>query len=195
MQIDHVFIRVTRGGPEAEALRAFGLTEGSGNIHPGQGTANRRFFFANAFIELLWIADEAEIASPLTAPTRLRERLTPGSAASPFGICYRPSATANVATFPTFSYHPSYLPPAVCIDIAADAPLSAPMQFFFAVASAPEQWQGERRQPLQHAAGLQNITAIEFPCGDEPLLKIIFDHEAHGLHHDFRPTLPLVISY
>ena len=45
MHLDHIFIRARPGAPEAEALKAFGLTEGSPNRHPGQGTANRRFFF------------------------------------------------------------------------------------------------------------------------------------------------------
>jgi hypothetical protein len=28
--------------------------EDSSNTHPGQGTANRQFFFNNAYLELLW---------------------------------------------------------------------------------------------------------------------------------------------
>jgi hypothetical protein len=123
MQIDHLFIRVTKGGTEAEALREFGLSEGSGNVHPGQGTANRRFFFANAFLELLWIADEAEIASEQTRPIQLRERLSEGDA-SPFGICFRP-----VARFPTWDYRPAYLPAGMNIGIATAAPLMEPMWF------------------------------------------------------------------
>jgi len=56
-ELDHVFIRVSRGAPEAEHLVQFGLREGQPNIHPGQGTANRRFFFINAMLELLWVED------------------------------------------------------------------------------------------------------------------------------------------
>lgn len=52
---------------------AFGLTEGTSNSHPEQGTANRRFFFPNAMLELLWVHDEHEAQSPLVAPTRLWE--------------------------------------------------------------------------------------------------------------------------
>ena len=49
MEVDHIFICVQSGAPEAETLKKFGLTEGSSNKHPGQGTENRRFFFKNSF--------------------------------------------------------------------------------------------------------------------------------------------------
>jgi len=37
-----------------------GLTEGTRNDHPGQGTANRRFFFSNTALELLYVSDANE---------------------------------------------------------------------------------------------------------------------------------------
>jgi len=211
MQIDHLFIRVKPGGAEAEALRAFGLIEGAGNVHPGQGTANRRFFFANAFIELLWIADEAEVHSAQTRPTMLHERLSDG-AASPFGICFRPAHSAEGPAFATFDYAPSYLPPGMRIGIAANAPLSEPMWFFVATGKAPEAWPVERRQPLQPAHGLTNISGlkltataplspaarasgIEFTPGSAHLLEISFDNEKRGLTKDFRPVLPIIFRY
>ncbi|WP_432381997.1 VOC family protein [Duganella sp. P38] len=203
MQIDHIFIRATAGAPEAAALRAFGLTEGSGNAHPGQGTANRRFFFANAFLELLWIADETEVTSPLTAPTMLSERLTIGSDASPFGICFHDAGGA----FPVFDYKPGYLPQGMSIGIASEAPLAEPMWFCLA---------GGRPLPPPpiHAAGIARITAVRctqpsagalsaaaiasgigFAQGAEHLLEISFDEEARGMVHDFRPALPLLFRY
>ena len=60
-ELDHLFIFAVVGGPEADRLVSLGLTEGSGNVHPGQGTANRRFFFRNTMLELLWVADEREV--------------------------------------------------------------------------------------------------------------------------------------
>lgn len=203
MQIDHIFIRATVGAPEAEALRAFGLTEGSGNVHPGQGTANRRFFFANAFLELLWIADETEVTTPLTAPTRLHQRLCAGSGTSPFGICFRDAG--DVAPL-VFDYKPSYLPPGMRISIANDAPLSEPMWFHLA---------GSKGLPPapDHAAALKRITGIRctqpsiaalsaaalasgvsFAEGKDHLLEISFDEEARGIIHDFRPALPLIFK-
>ena len=52
-------------------LLAAGLAEGSPNTHPGQGTANRRFFFESGFLELLYVHDELEAQSDLSAPTQL----------------------------------------------------------------------------------------------------------------------------
>ena len=93
IDVDHIFICVRSGAPEAEALKAMGLTEGLPNKHPGQGTANRRFFFHNVFIELLWLDDAAEAQSELTRPTMLYERLAASNdETSPFGICFRPAA-------------------------------------------------------------------------------------------------------
>jgi hypothetical protein len=39
-ELDHIFICVSTGAPEAEPLIWAGLQEGSRNRHPGQGTAN-----------------------------------------------------------------------------------------------------------------------------------------------------------
>jgi hypothetical protein len=65
-------------------------------VHPGQGTANRRFFFANAFLELLWIADEEEVRNGKRAhhAARAPER----GDASPFGICFRPTPSSRRGT-------------------------------------------------------------------------------------------------
>ncbi len=46
-EFDNLFIYTDVGASEAKRLTSFGLIEGSPNIHPGQGTANRRFFFGN----------------------------------------------------------------------------------------------------------------------------------------------------
>jgi hypothetical protein len=203
MQIDHIFIRATHGAPEAEALRALGLSEGNGNVHPGQGTANRRFFFANAFLELLWIADEAEAASPLTAPTRLRERLSTDSDVSPFGICFR---DAGAMTFPVFDYKPSYLPPDMRIAIANEAPLSEPMWFYLGggkpLPPPPAHAAGVHRitavrctQPRAAASAAASASGVTFTEGSAHLLEISFDDEVQGLIHDLRPTLPLIFRY
>lgn len=56
IELDHLFVCTNPGAPEAEKLVRFGLHEGPPNQHPGQGTANCRFVFANAMIELLWVS-------------------------------------------------------------------------------------------------------------------------------------------
>ena len=107
-ELDHVFILTDMEAPGADKLVEFGLIEGSPNVHPGQGTANRRFFFKNVMLELLWVTDKEESrASDLSV---LCDRAHP-PIASPFGICLRPVDTPPEAPpFSGWHYTPSYLP-------------------------------------------------------------------------------------
>lgn len=111
-ELDHLFICTDVGAPEADLLRDFGLTEGPSNVHPGQGTANRRFFFHNAMLELFWVHDPMQAQSTRTHPTRLWERWQGRRGdASPFGICWRPQHLETTALpFPAWAYEPAYLP-------------------------------------------------------------------------------------
>jgi hypothetical protein len=220
MEIDHIFICVKTGAPEAEALKEFGLNEGSPNRHPGQGTANRKFFFQNAFIELLWLDDALEAQSEVTKPTLLYERLTSkDDQTSPFGFCFRPAdASEKRVPFTSWAYKPSYLPSRLEINIADGAPLSEPMWFFLSYGSRPDTTQNERRQPLIHQAGFMEITSVcvtlpkaeklsepatcaanshclEIVAGAGNLLEIGFNNETRGCSHDFRPILPMVFRW
>jgi Glyoxalase-like domain len=163
ISLDHVFICTAVNAPEAEALLAFGLVEGSSNAHPGQGTANRRFFFEGGFIELLWVANPLEAQSELTAPTRLWDRWS-GSASNknpqicPFGIGL--SACGEVAVPPPFeswAYHPRYLPADKSILFAKDTPLSEPELFYL---SWPNPQISSATQPKQHKAPLQRMLSV-----------------------------------
>ncbi|MDJ0592016.1 MAG: hypothetical protein QNJ72_18845 [Pleurocapsa sp. MO_226.B13] len=55
IELDHLFICSQVNAPEIDRLLDLGLVEGSSNTHPGQGTANRRIFFANLMLELAWV--------------------------------------------------------------------------------------------------------------------------------------------
>lgn len=212
MLIDHIFVRARPGAPEADVLAQFGLEEGSGNRHPGQGTANRRFFFHNAFIELLWLEDAAEAQSDATRSTMLYERLSAVDAGvSPFGICFRPAPGSDgQPPFAGWRYQPAYFPPGVACDIAP-GPLSEPMWFHIAPGGRPDALPPERAQPLAHRVPLREITglavvqprcpispsALPVACaeGDAHLLEIEFDGGLRGRTHDFRPALPLIFKY
>ncbi len=71
LELDHIFIVCDVGAPEAAALTALGLVEAPPNVHPGQGTACRRFAFPRQYLERLWVADEDEAQNERTRPTRL----------------------------------------------------------------------------------------------------------------------------
>jgi len=130
--VDHAFIGCRSGAPEGDALLRAGFVEGSANTHPGQGTANRRFFFENFMLELIWVADPAEAKSAQTRRTRLWERCSRReSAVSPFGIVFRAAgAEDSPAPFPTWDYYPGYLPPGLAIQIAEGTTLHEPELFY-----------------------------------------------------------------
>ena len=106
LEIDHIFICSKYKGPEGDMLVDFGLVEGSSNTHPGQGTANRRFFFHNVMLELLWIEDLTEAQSPLTKTMRLYERCIEATEkVCPFGIDFRPTKEQQeAAPFTAWDY-------------------------------------------------------------------------------------------
>ncbi len=127
-ELDHVFIWVDVGALEADLLVSFGLSEGPPNVHPGQGTANRRLFFHNAFLELVWVSDALEVQSELVQPTQLWSRWSQRkSGASPFGVGLRPTHAGSAdAPFPSWKYRPPYLPSPLAIHVGEGVPLFEP---------------------------------------------------------------------
>lgn len=217
--VDHVFILCSQGAPEAAGLLAAGLVEGSGNSHPGQGTACRRFFFHNAYLELLWVEDPRQAASAATWRTRLLERWTDrGQGASPFGIALRPevAGTPVEPPFATWPYTPRYLPDGWSLAMASDVPLSEPQMFFMAFAQRPDAPFAPVRQSLEHPLGVQELTGVtirvpyedpwspaaralatlglvSWERGGEDLMELRFDGVEAGRSIDLRPGLPLVL--
>lgn len=158
LHVDHIYVCTATGAPEADLLTDAEITEGSPNVHPGQGTANRRFFFENGYIELLWVSDETEARSPVTAKTRLWERWSGRcERANPFGICLSsPAGVSGQLPFPTWSYEPSYLPNGHRILFSDGLSLLEPEIF---VLDWPHHW-SPGREPTEHAAGLRRIHRV-----------------------------------
>ena len=210
--MDHAFIACAKGAPEAAALQRLGLTEGPGNTHPGQGTANRRFFFENFMLELVWVADPAEAQNDRTRRTRLWDRCERrrDTAVSPFGIIFRPTgAQPTAAPFTTWDYAPLYLPPGLTMQVAEGTTLQEPELFYL-----PFLKRAERGSDVRHAAPIRRICGlsvgvrgcealsaasrcahqqglIRYFESPEPLLEIGFAGPA-GLTFDLRPELPLM---
>jgi hypothetical protein len=220
-ELDHLFVCVTEGGDrEADRLVGLGLTEGQPNRHPGQGTACRRFFFANAYLELLWVCDPAEAQGETPRPLQLWERWSARSAgACPFGICLRPAGPdVTELPFAAWQYRPSYLPEPLCIHVAAGhSSTEGPLLFYLDFARRPDARPESQRQPLQHRIGLRQITrvlvrgpqalspvaeeitrqtaGIAFEVWEEHLLEIGFDGERAGQGADLRPLLPVIFRW
>ena len=212
LEVDHAFIGCTEGAPEAAALRRLGLVEGPGNTHPGQGTANRRFFFENFMLELVWVSDPVEALNDRTRRTRLFERCARrDGTTSPFGIIFRPSgAQPPPAPFPTWEYVPQYLPPGLSMQVAEGTTLEEPELFYL-----PFLKRAERGSDVRHSAPIRRISALSVGvrgydalsaasrCAERqglvnyfeaprPLLVIQFAGPA-GLNFDLRPDLPLIL--
>ena len=215
--LDHVFICTEPGAPAAERLRHIGLTEGTPNRHPGQGTACRRFFFRNAMLELLWVEDSEETQNEQTRRTRLWERWSAtGSDTSPFGIIVRPNRSDDVCPFPSWEYRPATMPGLV-LQIAEGTGLGEPMWCYMEAGRAPADAPPESRQVLVHPTGFREVTRVRIAgprCEEEAvtlamanmgviavetaaehLLELQFDDGRQWNQADMRPGLPLVLRW
>ena len=159
IELDHVFICCAAGAPEASALSARGLIEGSGNSHRGQGTTCRRFFFSNAYLELLWVTNPREAQSEAVLPTQLWDRWQQRtSGACPFGLVFRPgSDPVPPAPFPAWSYRPPYLSGDRFIQVATGVALAEPLLFYLPFAKRRE---NPHPEPITHPAGIREIVSI-----------------------------------
>jgi Glyoxalase-like domain len=217
-ELDHVLICAPVGALIADQLVEAGFAEGTPNRHSGQGTANRRFFFGNAFLEFIWVEDEAEIRSDLVAPTRLWERMIwRESGASPFEICIRPVGDPpGEIPFSTFSYRPPYLPPGDEIPMADRVPIEEPGSFVNLAGMAPSR-NLANEQPLEHPNGARIIEGIRlsmpaptssevshaltdlgiarYQNGKEHTLEIDFGGSTGSNSLNLRPELPLKLIW
>ena len=211
VELDHLFVCSDPGAPEAERLVEPGFCEGPANQHPGQGTANRRFFFANAMLELLWVSDADEAQSERTRRTQLWERWSGReTGACPFGVCVRPADLQSTAPpFPSWEYRPVYLPGPLVMHVG-EAGVEEPMWFYMDFqrrASCEARFTG-------HPGGMREITALALTSptplrsaaaqvmvqqgvlsireGTEHLLEVEFDGRRKQQVLDCRPHLPLV---
>lgn len=215
-ELDHLFICTEPGAPIGDRLIEMGLVEGSPNVHPGQGTANRRFYFHNTMIELLYVTDETELRSPLVEQIRLADRFNwRKSAACPFGLCLRSTDPDAPLPFTTFDYMAPWMPEGTAIPMARGAMAVEPLLF---VKPGVMQGGAAPSEPVDHPLGLRDITAIhvisagcELPSdplravqragivtvsqGEGHLLELTFDNAGQSQSADLRPALPLILYW
>jgi hypothetical protein len=164
-QLHHVFVCASVGAADARALLEAGLVEGSPNTHPGQGTANRRFFFDSGFLELLWVHDAREAQSALTAPTQLWDRWAGrGKTTNPFGLCFSSAeGVDSTLPFPCWSYQPRYLPQGRSILFADRLTLSEPEIFAL---GWPQGQATPMTEPRSHPLGLREMRSVSVGLPD-----------------------------
>lgn len=162
MKIDHIFIFSDREGAEADELLAMGFREGSSRIHAGQGTRNRKFYFQDFFLEILWVHDVQEIQSSRVRPSHLWEHAQFGTnGASPFGLCLVPSSDTELLFENGVPYFPAFLPEGMPIVFFPDeSPHLFPVTFQLPPAlSAPAKYSQE---PVHHQGRMNRLTNVQF---------------------------------
>jgi hypothetical protein len=220
-ELDHFFVFCTEDAPEISQLIYLGFTEGESNQHPGQGTACRRFFFRNAYLEFVWVKDEAEIRSEVVKPTKLWERSRHEETGyCPFGIGLRrkTGTITEPMPFSTWAYCPPYLPPSMSIEVAdtQDHP-EDPFVFYLERGDKTGQ-EGQRHvSDVAHSSQVGDLTHLEITLptsemseemrilsrvgsleirpGTEYLAVVYLDGWRQGREADFRPGLPLVLKW
>jgi len=173
MQIDHIFIFTNDHGKVADQLVSFGFTEGSSRIHKGQGTTNRKFYFENFFLEILWVHDEDELRSNLVKPTGLWQRANyQTNDFSRFGLCLVNTGETNDLFEKSLNYQPDYFPAGLCIDIFTnehqpDLPWTFRLPF--------KGYKKNETEPTEHTNGKKRLTQAQFtykkPSSDDFLEK------------------------
>lgn len=159
LDLCHLFVFTHPGAPEAAALDRQGLTPTYRRRHPGQGTANLCYCFDNAYLELLWVEDQAELASCALSRCGWAERTDwRNSGANPFGIGVR----TPVPPFPAWDYRPGYLPPGLSVPVAtaSDDP-AVPFLFGSPGSLRPDQWPNDRSGNRQTSGKYKEIQSVD----------------------------------
>lgn len=206
---DHAFVFVGAGAPDADFLVAAGLVEGAPNIHPGQGTQNRRFFFQNGMIEFLWVHSEEEARNAPIARARLMERFQYKlTGACPFGIgLSRTKGEMKNLPFNTWPYRPPYLPDGVKIAVA-NVSQSPEKLFVFVVPGDGSRlkWNGDvsiRKVQVRYPAWdfsdfgdqLGSDGLVSLSHGSEPFMLVSLNTGRDAQRVDLRPRTPLVVEW
>jgi hypothetical protein len=198
--LDHLFVFVAPGAPEADRLAALGLAESFRRRHPGQGTTNACFCLDNAYLELLWIADASEAAACALARSGLMARADwRTSGASPFGIALRCADPAAELPFASWNYAAPFLPAGMAIPVAtaSDDPRQ-PLLFRSPGNVRPDQWTDGRAGDRQTAAGLAEITGVRFAFPDDvtpdPAFAALAGRGLIVLDRGAAPTMELELS-
>lgn len=205
--LDHFFILTRPDAPAADRLRDFGLQEGPRNDHPGQGTSNRRFYFANTMLELLWVRDAEEAAAGTAHDLQFPQRSIRAEA-SPFGLIFRCTHEDDPAVpFPGWQYHPAYFDESRFFHVGANSThLHEPLcvHWPFAPPSAREPPRDARsvlevkihvacEQLSEVLRTVNEVEGLALEAAAEHLMEVTIGGDAGSL--DLRPELPLVIHH
>ena len=209
--LDHFFILTDPEAPQANLVSGIGLVEGSRNSHPGQGTANRRFFFSNSTLELLYIRDANEAKNGRGNRLGLVERHD-DPIASPFGLIVRNISKSAGSPFPGWQYCPEYFRDDQCFLVGENSDLlEEPLCICMPRNLSRPNNHNQTDNPLWSLTELRisvptlspslpletisNCEGIRLQLNAPHKLELVFNEEKSGLSLDFRPDLPLIARW
>jgi len=153
IEIDHIFI-FSNKGKETDELVDFGLIEGSGRTHKGIGTANRRMFFENFYLEILWVENEQEAKS--VEKIGIWERSDFKNNQYPrFGLCLKNTKETDNIFENSIKWKPDFLTENKFVDILTNERM--PWIFRF-----PADRNAKLDEPRNHKNGIKKLTKAVF---------------------------------
>ncbi|MEM6255994.1 MAG: VOC family protein [Cyanobacteria bacterium P01_D01_bin.156] len=210
MTLDHVFILVEPEAKVANRLLEHGFREGPRNTHPGQGTANRRFYFANGMLEFIWVQDADEARNGPGRSLHFSERAE-DLTASPFGVIFVSCDNASPdMPFPGWHYQPAYFPPPRGFHVGANShTIGEPLCFYFPFQDPGVPKPQPERNPQtvseviistpSDTTGVLKLASkadrLSIRSGQEHLMEITLNHHESGHTEDYRPALPLILRW
>ena len=212
MTLDHVFILVEPEAKVADLLLEHGFQEGQRNTHPGQGTANRRFYFANGMLEFIWVQDANEARNGQGQSLHFSERAEDPTA-SPFGIILVPGGdhASTDRPFPGWHYQPAYFPTPRGFHVGANSHhIAEPLCFYFPFQDPGVPKPQPHRNPQMVSeviistpstdtdgvlALVSQANRLSMRSGQEHLMEITLDHHDSGHTEDYRPAMPLILRW
>jgi hypothetical protein len=209
LELHHVFILVEPEADVADLLVSIGMNETAPNTHPGQGSSNRRFFFSNGALELLYIHDEEEANSGPGRNMQLTERAS-NSANSPFGVILsRKDNSEDTMPFSGWNYKPDYFE-SWSFHIGENSllePLCIYMPFIEPGTLDKNADEGSFKSisqvniqtPISEVSSVldivNNADRINISRGKQHLMEIVFDDNQENQVRDLRPELPLIVFW
>ena len=218
LELDHVFVSGPGKARDVALLVARGLNPGPGRVHKGQGTANARFFFDNAYLELLWLHEETEIRADAVKPMALWERVRwRETGACPFGVAFRLRDGERAWPPAMWRYAAPFLRKGESLPIVTPRGAARQPLVFFSVGSPgpPAGYEAASAVPLEHAGRRRTLRGVHLEVASDvipgPVRAIeqggLLSIQTAGQHHmrlefegggqelDFRPGLPLSLIW
>jgi len=219
LEVDHVYVWVSKGGPELAALQELGLkVHERVAVHTGQGTSSQSFLFRTMYLELLWPEDERELAAFIAAMPNAGgpPPLGDTTGISPFGIGlhYR-TPDSPPLPLPLDPYTASWMPEGSLIEVPDHTSPQSPSVFLL---HGPLAYLDVPAHLTDQPLGLERLTglAVTVPNGaaldpameylvehgvaslrrgDRPHMELTFDQARQGKTLEIGPSFPLVIRY